>query len=205
MTLGIQPSTAWVSSLQNHTRLMQHHRCFHIIFPLSRSKTLWPNPISKFLPLPLVFKWTVSPQNRDMRKCVWNLRLRNGTSLCNPQMSSNDVDGVYIVTGHFQHGVFHCDQFSWKSCNYHNANCHLSDEDRKAWTLAIRSQLYDINQAIILQRTLLRYHPLPLVVLLYANISTSASYSLREDAMLRYVKMWECCAQTSNNNVTSAS
>ena len=53
MTLGIQPSTAWVNALQNHTRLMQHHRCFHIIFPLSRSKTLWPNQISKFLPCPL--------------------------------------------------------------------------------------------------------------------------------------------------------
>lgn len=128
MTLGVQPSTAWVNSLQNLTRLMQHHRCFHIIFLLSRSLTLWPSPISQFLPLPLIFSVTV-PLRTDSQGVV-------------VEISPYETHTTRLI---FQHGVLSCGDFSWVTLAvvvFSLATCHLPDGDTHM--LLFHSQLHTV-------------------------------------------------------------
>lgn len=109
------------------------------------------------LPLLRVFECPLALQNRVISS-GWNLALWNGTTL-QPTFPIS-----YVTTGHFQHGVFHCGEFS----------C--------AWTLEI--WFHAIKQAIKYKRALLRCQPLTLAVLHRLTLTNPWGYP----ASLRWYK-----------------
>lgn len=123
--------------------------------------------------------------------------------------------------------IFRCGDFfvlvrqSWY---YHSAICLLSDGDRNAWTPAIHSQVprshqfkkktallpvayVSGQQPVLLQVGYdIRGAVLTAAINYWSSVKFQASYAIKgEDATLKYVKMWNCHAHISINNVMLAS
>ena len=65
------------------------------------------------------------PKNRVTSSSGWNLPLWDGTTCQVPHTSSVCVNGMYMLTWHFQCAVFSCGDFSRQSWCYHNVICYV--------------------------------------------------------------------------------
>lgn len=93
-------------------------------------------------------------------------------------------------------------QLRW-SCCYHTVICHLSDGERKSWMLTTSrwQSSYQIKMRLVWQPLLLPTDisgPVPSAATV---INYQASHRSGSDALLKYVKMWDCHARISSKSV----
>ena len=88
---------------------------------------------------------TTTPRTELQGVVVEILLPWNGTTLQDPHTSSVKTEGVQLKTGHLQYDFFLSWVLFlvllWQSWYYHNAICHLSDGDIRAWMLTVQFTL----------------------------------------------------------------